>query len=495
METNKLCFVIMPFEKHMDEVYSKAIKPACDEAGFTSRRVNELKGFSYNINREIIEHIFNSAVIIADLTKWRPNVFYEMGVAHAIDIKTIMILQKKGRLPFDVSVYRYEPYEQTEAGLKILQYKIRDLLNSIEKWRNKSTNPVQDYKPYDAFVPRSLLDNMKNEVLANSVPKDEWNVLQNELTKKDAHISDLQRQLERLRTESVPRIEVEARQKKLEDQNRELQKFKQQFEGLQKELAQTQSINLDLTKQLDHRRLDFVPQTKVDKFEDEPSKFSKPSFSFKIKKIILVASALLTLSVIVFVSTQIFKNPSISKSSEPFSRTQIESLFRNKPTTLSDSAVKAIIKKHDFYCRFYVGSGVWTNPLGKGFDNEFELRLNGKVVFDSASGLAWQKSGASGYMAFADAERYVRDLNNQNFAGFKNWRLPTLEEAMSLMEPRQYKNLYIDPVFDETPERIWTADIARAGAEVAWVVSFSYGGCHRDNRIQGQYSVRAVCSL
>jgi len=39
----KLCFVLMPFKKELKEVYNNAIKPACEQAGFKSLRVDELK--------------------------------------------------------------------------------------------------------------------------------------------------------------------------------------------------------------------------------------------------------------------------------------------------------------------------------------------------------------------------------------------------------------------------------------------------------------------
>ena len=111
----------------MKEVYREAIKPACEKAGFASLRVDELKG-AFNINRKIIEHIFSSDAIVADLTGWNPNVFYEMGVAHAIDNKTITIIQKKDKLPFDVVTYRGIFYEQTAAGLAKLR---EDIFESL----------------------------------------------------------------------------------------------------------------------------------------------------------------------------------------------------------------------------------------------------------------------------------------------------------------------------------------------------------------------------
>jgi len=86
--TPKLCFVIMPFSEERKEVYKHGIAPACQRAGFAAVRVDELKGH-FNINRKIIEHIFSSDAVIAEITDHNPNVFYEMGVAHAIGNKTI----------------------------------------------------------------------------------------------------------------------------------------------------------------------------------------------------------------------------------------------------------------------------------------------------------------------------------------------------------------------------------------------------------------------
>ena len=110
-------------------------------------------------------------------------------------------------------------------------------------------------------------------------------------------------------------------------------------------------------------------------------------------------------------------------------------------------------------------------------------------MIDHATGLMWQQSGSQEYMTYAEAENYVADLQNKRFVGFNDWRLPTLEEAMSLMEPKQHDNLYLDPVFDRKQTWIWTADKVSAG--LAWVVYFLYGGCVHGH-VNDCYYVRAV---
>jgi len=81
-------------------------------------------------------------------------------------------------------------------------------------------------------------------------------------------------------------------------------------------------------------------------------------------------------------------------------------------------------------------------------------------------------------------------LNSEKHGGYDDWRLPTLEEATSLMEAKKHGDLYLDPVFNHKQRWIWTAD--RYSASAAWVVGFrSGGGCYFD-RVDSNGSVRAV---
>ncbi len=115
-------------------------------------------------------------------------------------------------------------------------------------------------------------------------------------------------------------------------------------------------------------------------------------------------------------------------------------------------------------------------------NNEFEVKtINGdKVVFDQATDLMWQQSGSDKYLNYTQAKAYVIQLNREQFAGHSDWRLPTLKEAITLLE--QTKNndgLYIDSVFGSKQRRIWTSDLYIAS--VAWIVDFNYGYCNYDN--------------
>lgn len=145
--------------------------------------------------------------------------------------------------------------------------------------------------------------------------------------------------------------------------------------------------------------------------------------------------------------------------------------LRKIPTVLSEEQVKAILVEKNFYDKNW-------NEKGKGIAHDYIAQIiNGdKIVLDKIVGLMWQQSGSQNPVTYADAEKYIRDLNNKKFAGYNDWRMPKLEESMSLVEPQKRGDPYIDSVFDRTQLWIWTADKYSTNVE-AWAVSFRYGGC------------------
>lgn len=140
--------------------------------------------------------------------------------------------------------------------------------------------------------------------------------------------------------------------------------------------------------------------------------------------------------------------------------------------------------------------------MGKGVHHEYEeVECNReKLVIDHTTGLTWQQSGSEDVWFLGKAgditenvdriaETNIVLLNKKNYAGYDNWRLPTLEEAMSLMEPQTYDELHIKPIFDKKQRVILTAD--RWSAFRAWVVYFDYGSCF-DDLVGSDLYIRAV---
>jgi hypothetical protein len=166
--------------------------------------------------------------------------------------------------------------------------------------------------------------------------------------------------------------------------------------------------------------------------------------------------------------------------------TIIKKTFRFKPEgRLSPETVQIMLRNKGIF-------DSRRNSFGTGFSHEYEAQNGGTVVYDRATGLMWQQSGSKNDMNYERAKNYISELNHEQFAGYTDWRLPTLEEAMSLMESTQKNcNLHIGTVFDPRQVRIWTSDFRRDS--MSWVVRFDSGYCdYVYNDSNNNYSVRAV---
>ena len=143
--------------------------------------------------------------------------------------------------------------------------------------------------------------------------------------------------------------------------------------------------------------------------------------------------------------------------------------LRSEPAALSEDDVKTMLDKYDFFDH----AMQW---WGKGIQHLYEPKeISGDpVVIDNATGLMWEQSGAE-ELNYPDAKDHIVEMNKKGYAGFKDWRLPTLEEAMSLVEPTKQDNgLHISTHFDSKQLWIWTADFSPS---CAWDVDFEIGVC------------------
>lgn len=113
----KNCFIICPIgsddsetRKRSDTLFRHIIEPVCSNCGFTPIRVDK-ENTNNSLTDEIISHITNDDLVIADLTESNPNAFYEIGYRSALNKPLIQLISKDCRIPFDVSVIRTFTYD------------------------------------------------------------------------------------------------------------------------------------------------------------------------------------------------------------------------------------------------------------------------------------------------------------------------------------------------------------------------------------------------
>jgi hypothetical protein len=126
----KLCFVVMPYKKDMDPVYHEAILPAVEAAGMKCTRADKHLGSS-QIMLEIYGKIRQAKLIIADISGSNPNVFYELGLCHALKPQAITIMNKKEEIPFDLAQVQIILYDNSPSGFRELRDKLRNAVTEI----------------------------------------------------------------------------------------------------------------------------------------------------------------------------------------------------------------------------------------------------------------------------------------------------------------------------------------------------------------------------
>ncbi len=137
-----LCFVLMPFGENMDEIYNAGIRPALEKLGMRPHRADESFS-STDIMSEVLDNIIRSEVIVADLTGRNPNVFYELGLAHAIKHHVVLITQKREDVPFDLTGIRYFTYENTMVGAQALAQNLEKIIRQLRAAPSPHTAELQ----------------------------------------------------------------------------------------------------------------------------------------------------------------------------------------------------------------------------------------------------------------------------------------------------------------------------------------------------------------
>jgi hypothetical protein len=144
----KVCFVVAPIgesesdtRKRSDQVLKHIIKPSVNERGYEAQRADEISDPGI-ITAQVIQKLIEVPLVVADLTGWNPNVFYELAIRHAFGKPVIQLIQKGESIPFDVAAMRTIQLDHKDLdSVEDAKAEIIRQIDSIEAGA-KSENPV-----------------------------------------------------------------------------------------------------------------------------------------------------------------------------------------------------------------------------------------------------------------------------------------------------------------------------------------------------------------
>lgn len=159
-EEKKSCFTIMPFGGWFDDYYETIYAPAINAAGLNPKRADDLYRPSTIVN-DIWQMTQEAEIVLADLTGKNPNVFYELGLAHAIAKPAILITESMDDVPFDL------------RSLRVLEYN-KNIPNWGEKLGDDITNAIEEItnSPLDAVLPAFVSVTQSPRLTVSDAAKD-----------------------------------------------------------------------------------------------------------------------------------------------------------------------------------------------------------------------------------------------------------------------------------------------------------------------------------
>ena len=132
-------FVIMPFDTVLVPLFEDHLKAVANGLGYSISRGDDFfsKG---SIMADVWSAIVCSRLAIADCTGRNPNVFYELGIAHALNKAVIMITQNIDDIPHDIRHLRAIKYEYSPEGMKILEESLKSAIEKILSFEHTIEN-------------------------------------------------------------------------------------------------------------------------------------------------------------------------------------------------------------------------------------------------------------------------------------------------------------------------------------------------------------------
>ncbi len=146
-EEPKICFIISPLgnensttRRNANGLINSVLRPVLTEAGFKVIAPHDIDTPG-SITRQVIEHLLEDELVIANLTELNPNVMYELAVRHAKRLPIISLAENGTKLPFDIATERTIFYNNDMAGTESLKPKLVKAINESLN-EKKPDNPI-----------------------------------------------------------------------------------------------------------------------------------------------------------------------------------------------------------------------------------------------------------------------------------------------------------------------------------------------------------------
>ena len=134
VQSTDTCFVMQPFAPPLGSYYINIYEPAIKKAGLTAVRADaEIFGTGKIID-QIWQGINRSRVLVAELTSRNANVFYELGLAHALKKPVVLISSNENDVPFDIRHVRVIYYDLTDPfwGSKLIDKVAENIISALK---------------------------------------------------------------------------------------------------------------------------------------------------------------------------------------------------------------------------------------------------------------------------------------------------------------------------------------------------------------------------
>ncbi|CAK7025874.1 hypothetical protein [Saezia sanguinis] len=158
------CFVITPIgsgnsdiRREADGLVDAVITPICDEFNLRTIVAHRMPSPG-SITQQVIEHVLEAKLVIANLTRLNPNVMYELAVRHAARLPVISIADETTQLPFDIRDDRIISYKNDILGTEELK---KDLKESIKRIFHDLKNKIEPDNPIYRTRTSMIMKNIK----------------------------------------------------------------------------------------------------------------------------------------------------------------------------------------------------------------------------------------------------------------------------------------------------------------------------------------------